>query len=319
MNPSLLSAAFQQEASQREALSAGQRSFFSAETSSGPSLSVLGPCGHPSQDPTSATGGLPSVSSQSLHPRILPVVSQSRGLLPPRESSQVDQSTLLQLQQMLGNAAAPLPPYALPSTLMRDILLGGSSRQVAHPMSFDPSAFSFGGGMPPPLVSTVARPSVNAVVEDLMAAQLMRLVPAPVPAPASYSHALFNNQVLSTLDASLGEYALREALGTAPGQPFQLPSAAFSLSPHLSPSNEQSATSATATRKASSSQTRDPVSMFCRSDEHVLSEYQCLLRQQMEFFEASPEDVASNAQGRNKPIQLRQVSRALQGYPEVSC
>jgi hypothetical protein len=48
-----------------------------------------------------------------------------------------------------------------------------------------------------------------------------------------------------------------------------------------------------------------PVSVA--SDRVTLSDYQCLIREQIFLFEANQEDVASNAQGRNKPIRLRQV------------
>jgi hypothetical protein len=45
--------------------------------------------------------------------------------------------------------------------------------------------------------------------------------------------------------------------------------------------------------------------MIC--DNESLSDYQCLVRKQIEFFEATSEDVDSNAQGRNKQLVLGQV------------
>ncbi|KAG7336526.1 hypothetical protein IV203_015931 [Nitzschia inconspicua] len=42
-------------------------------------------------------------------------------------------------------------------------------------------------------------------------------------------------------------------------------------------------------------------------DEFYLTEYQCLLRQQIELFEATNEDLQASAQGRNSPIQIGQV------------
>lgn len=45
----------------------------------------------------------------------------------------------------------------------------------------------------------------------------------------------------------------------------------------------------------------------CVSDGGVLSEYQRLLRAQMEYFEATSDDVNASAQGRNRPIRLGQV------------
>jgi hypothetical protein len=48
-------------------------------------------------------------------------------------------------------------------------------------------------------------------------------------------------------------------------------------------------------------------SMANARDFDTLSEYQCLLREQMEFFQATPEDTKVTAQGRNRPIFLGQV------------
>jgi hypothetical protein len=47
------------------------------------------------------------------------------------------------------------------------------------------------------------------------------------------------------------------------------------------------------------------LSMAC--DVEQLSDYQILVRQQLELFEAAPEDVESNTQGRKKPVTLNQV------------
>jgi hypothetical protein len=52
---------------------------------------------------------------------------------------------------------------------------------------------------------------------------------------------------------------------------------------------------------------RQPQSLYMPCDHDSLSEYQCLVRKQIEIFEARPEDVESNAKGRNKPIVLGQV------------
>ncbi|EEC44876.1 predicted protein [Phaeodactylum tricornutum CCAP 1055/1] len=47
--------------------------------------------------------------------------------------------------------------------------------------------------------------------------------------------------------------------------------------------------------------------MALPSDEDNLSEYQCLIRAQIDLFEARTRDIECNAQGRNKPIALGQV------------
>ncbi len=52
---------------------------------------------------------------------------------------------------------------------------------------------------------------------------------------------------------------------------------------------------------------RRPLHLFMSCDEESLSEYQCLVRKQIQLFEARSEDVESNAKGRNKPIVLGQV------------
>lgn len=52
---------------------------------------------------------------------------------------------------------------------------------------------------------------------------------------------------------------------------------------------------------------RNPITLFMDCDEDSLSEYQCLIRQQMELFEATAEEAASSVQGRNKQILPGQV------------
>ena len=52
---------------------------------------------------------------------------------------------------------------------------------------------------------------------------------------------------------------------------------------------------------------RKPALLYMTCDDDSLSEYQCLVRKQIELFEARQEEVESNAKGRNKPIVLGQV------------
>lgn len=49
------------------------------------------------------------------------------------------------------------------------------------------------------------------------------------------------------------------------------------------------------------------ISLALACDVEQLSEYQILVRQQLELFEATQEDVESNTQGRKKPVSLGQV------------
>lgn len=68
---------------------------------------------------------------------------------------------------------------------------------------------------------------------------------------------------------------------------------AASMSPSLAPINKNPP--------------RRPKVLFMDCDEDSLSEYQCLIRQQMELFEATSEDANSSVQGRNKQIFPGQV------------
>lgn len=52
---------------------------------------------------------------------------------------------------------------------------------------------------------------------------------------------------------------------------------------------------------------RPSIPLYLSCDDDSLSEYQCLVRKQIELFEARTEDVESNAQGRNRPIIMGQV------------
>ena len=50
-----------------------------------------------------------------------------------------------------------------------------------------------------------------------------------------------------------------------------------------------------------------PVCLYLEYDQQILTQYQCLLRQQIELFEAGPEDVAASVKGRIKPLRLGQL------------
>jgi hypothetical protein len=52
---------------------------------------------------------------------------------------------------------------------------------------------------------------------------------------------------------------------------------------------------------------REPTSLYIECDDQNLSPYQCLIRKQIEFFQASQEEIDGTAQGRNTPIVLGQV------------
>jgi hypothetical protein len=56
---------------------------------------------------------------------------------------------------------------------------------------------------------------------------------------------------------------------------------------------------------------RCPTMLYLSCDPENLSEYQCLIRKQIELFEANETDMQAGAQGRNKPIVLGQVCCTL--------
>ena len=76
---------------------------------------------------------------------------------------------------------------------------------------------------------------------------------------------------------------------------FSLPSAA----PHQDEEQPEAA--------AGGATGRPPVVLYISCDDDSLSQYQCLVRKQIELFAAGREDVESNAQGRNRPIVMGQV------------
>lgn len=82
-------------------------------------------------------------------------------------------------------------------------------------------------------------------------------------------------------------------------QPIALPSSVNILPPSaaMPPSNLQN----------EGLTNRSAVPLYLDYDDQALSEYQCVLRKQIELFETRPEHIHGNAQGRNTPIYIGQV------------
>jgi hypothetical protein len=76
-------------------------------------------------------------------------------------------------------------------------------------------------------------------------------------------------------------------------------------------SSHRSSTEAKSTPPPSSSiilgTGKNPKLMHTRSDDESLSPYQCLVRRQIEIFEATEADIHTTAQGRNRPIVMGQI------------
>jgi 3-dehydroquinate dehydratase len=81
-------------------------------------------------------------------------------------------------------------------------------------------------------------------------------------------------------------------------QPNAQPSSSGILPPSAMPSSDLQVEGLT---------NRSAVPLYLDYDEQALSEYQCVLRKQIELFETRPEDIQGNAQGRNTPIYIGQV------------
>lgn len=77
-----------------------------------------------------------------------------------------------------------------------------------------------------------------------------------------------------------------------------------SVAPKEDPRPQSSSNSSITTTNTG---TRPPKVLYMDCDGDSLSEYQCLIRQQMELFEATEEDAAASVQGRNKQILKGQV------------
>eukprot|EP00428_Durinskia_dybowskii_P021857 CAMPEP_0170203100 /NCGR_PEP_ID=MMETSP0116_2-20130129/1047_1 /TAXON_ID=400756 /ORGANISM="Durinskia baltica, Strain CSIRO CS-38" /LENGTH=337 /DNA_ID=CAMNT_0010453397 /DNA_START=245 /DNA_END=1259 /DNA_ORIENTATION=- len=75
----------------------------------------------------------------------------------------------------------------------------------------------------------------------------------------------------------------------------------------LRPHSSSNSSITTGTASATTVSTRSPKVLYMDCDGDSLSEYQCLIRQQMELFEATEEDAAASVQGRNKQILKGQV------------
>jgi hypothetical protein len=78
--------------------------------------------------------------------------------------------------------------------------------------------------------------------------------------------------------------------------------------PKQSPSSHSSVKNMPAPKPILAGTTSDKQILLYRDiDDFYLTEYQCVLRQQIELFEATMDDVQASAQGRNSPIEVGQV------------
>lgn len=128
----------------------------------------------------------------------------------------------------------------------------------------------------------------------------------------SYSNLLANSLQRSLLlPSSLSSRIAMAALVASPrlsSSPWSDALASPTLAPTVAPKvDPRPHSSSITTGTGAGASTRPPKVLYMDCDGDSLSEYQCLIRQQMELFEATEEDAAASVQGRNKQILKGQV------------
>jgi hypothetical protein len=111
-------------------------------------------------------------------------------------------------------------------------------------------------------------------------------------APAAQNQSFFN----LSQPQSFGHAALPGPNASSSSQPAAAAAASTTSQPAAASTTEPSIPS-----------TGRILSLFLSVDEDNLSTYQCLVRKQIELFEATQGELEANAQGRNKPILKGQV------------
>ena len=160
---------------------------------------------------------------------------------------------------------------------------------------------------------------------NLLFQQLSMAARQPMPTQQFQFNALYHPQNAMLLQSLLlGQNGITQAAVATPGiaalnpqfnaniqalAAANLPAlTAMQQAPLLNPGNANSIPTATRHAPEPKPLTHRPaVGLYLDYDEQTLTGYQCLLRQQLELFEARPDEVRGSAQGRNTPISLGQV------------
>ena len=244
----------------------------------------------------------------------LPLLAHAQAVPTFRNPTNMDNTSHL-IQNLLGaSSAAPSLPLFAPtsSTQVRDLLFR-ASMLPSRPFPGDSTANN-----PIPLVDAASLNVLNTLQLqmqlqasstpsiDQMITNLLWAAPPTYdrnePSAPSFPRMVMGPQM--QLNAHADFTAPPYFSPSAPNRPSLAsppPAAAVSvaqLSPVSSPAK---------TKGGGGGDTPSRVPMPCESDPQVLSEFQCLLRQQVEYFAVGPEDASVTAQGRNKPVRLGQV------------
>lgn len=208
-------------------------------------------------------------------------------MLPGQESTQSARSDQQQqmalLQQLWGLATNPVIATSLGMNLPNHTPVGLATNAV-NPSVMLPSSFTNPTtNHNPPLLPGGLNPTLFAGA-----------IPAFVSTPSAPSaNALAAAAAATVASADLNVFI--QQARTIAAAAIQPQPHALEPPPSLSGLNDPLPTG------------RPPFVLYISCDDESLSDYQCLVRRQIELFEATVEDVESNAQGRNRPIVLGQV------------
>ena len=230
---------------------------------------------------------VPSHLNALLHQQGIPegstVASQLNALLQqqgiPEGSSVASQlNALLQQQGILGGASVPSQSLAAFGNVTSNNAQGRG----------DSAALS--------LVQQQASAPTNALNHQGSYNPMMRPLALT---PFTLSQLLSNQNALQLQTGGVAPFAQQNQSFFNFSQPQSFSQAALP-GPNASLSSQP-------TTASSIPSTGRTLSLFLSVDEDNLSTYQCLVRKQIELFEATQDELEANAQGRNKPILQGQV------------
>jgi hypothetical protein len=220
-----------------------------------------------------------------------------------------------QISRNLQRTLAPVAPlyYGIPSAASLAAMQSGPSTTLPPNLAMP---FSIGTAPGAALASSPNPLSFHQGVNAAAAAppwQYPGMGALPLPALQAAIHTTLaylqagqgQGQVLVQPNHSSLQQQLFQTQGVAPQEVAVAQGGGVSSSSSASSAASIKKASAPATKTRTSG--RAPVPIYLDYDEEVLTRYQCLLRKQIELFEAGPDDVRGSAQGRNTPIHLGQV------------
>jgi hypothetical protein len=214
-----------------------------------------------------------------------------------------------------GHAALPMSPFPFSIPALAATAAGGPYPQPAFsslPFLLPPQGPPVGAGIVDagdgapfyPHPAAVPAPTVGPYLSSLWAAGVGPPHPHQgFPPTGAYLQQNAGLQVPGGFAQNFGPAA------ASAGRSYPFPAQGLDLQPaSLAAAAAAAADGASGPSNAYDSGGRPRVfPMSHPSDEEIVSKYQCLLRKQIEFFEAANVDLKARAQGRNVPIKLGQI------------